>query len=203
MDDSGSPDGRVVGVREPGVTVAGFAPRELERGPLTLVVVIDGCPIGDLPDGARLRLGATAIARLILHEGPGARATRVEGGGLIENGAGDPVLAEILEPGIVKPGDPVRLEPVAVPLTDVLDLHTFRPEETAAVLAEYLREARQAGLDEVRIVHGRGRGVQRAIVRRVLAETEDVTRFADAPPTLGGWGATVVRLRRTAPVPPA
>ncbi len=203
MDDSGSPDGRVVDVREPSVGGAGFASRVLERGPLTLVVVIDGCPIGDLPDGARLRLGATAIARLVLHEGPGAGATRVQAGGLLEDGPGDPVPAEILEPGIVRPGDPVRLEAVAVPLADVLDLHSFRPEETAAVLAEYLHEARQAGLDEVRIVHGRGRGVQRAIVRRVLAETPDVTRFADASPTRGGWGATVVRLRRPEPASPA
>jgi hypothetical protein len=203
MDESGSPDGRVVSVHEPSVAEAGSASRELERGPLALVVVVDGCPIGDLPDGACLRLGATALARLILHAGPGARVTRGESGGLAEDGTGDPVPAEILEPGVVNPGDPVRLEAVAVPLADVLDLHSFRPEETAAVLAEYLHAARQAGLGEVRIVHGRGRGVQRAIVRRVLAETPDVTRFADAPPTRGGWGATVVQLGHTEPAPQA
>lgn len=203
MDESGSPAGRVVSVREPSVAGPELASRELGRGPLALVVVVDGCPIADLPDGACLRLGATAIARLILHAGPGARATRVEGGGLAEAGAGDLVPAEVLEPGVVRPGDPVRLETIAVPLADVLDLHSFRPEETAAVLAEYLHEARQAGLGEVRIVHGRGRGVQRAIVRRVLAATPDVTRFADAPPTRGGWGATVVRLRHTEPASPA
>ena len=100
-------------------------------------------------------------------------------------------------------GDGVALEAVAVPLTDVLDLHSFRPEETSRVVSEYLDEARRAGVGEVRIIHGRGRGVQRAIIRRLLAEAPGVAGFADAPPTRGGWGATVVRLRRAEGAPSA
>jgi DNA-nicking Smr family endonuclease len=69
------------------------------------------------------------------------------------------------------------------------------------VVTEYLGEARRAGLGEVRIVHGRGAGVQRAIVRRLLADAPGVAGFTDAPPTRGGWGATVVRLRRTEDAP--
>ncbi len=101
------------------------------------------------------------------------------------------------------PGDPVALEAVALPLTDVLDLHSFRPEDTKRVLTEYLDEAYRAGLSEVRIVHGRGRGVQRAIVRRILSEVPQVARFAEAPPARGGWGATIVHLRRMDDAPPA
>ena len=102
----------------------------------------------------------------------------------------------MLEPGDVTLGDDVALEAVAVPVTDVLDLHSFRPEETRQMVATYLDEARRAGFEEVRIVHGRGRGVQRALVRRVLSDAPEVAGFADAPPTRGGWGATLVRLRR-------
>ena len=69
-----------------------------------------------------------------------------------------------------------------------------RPEETVDVLAAYLVEARQTGLREVRIVHGRGRGVQRAAIRRALADAPGVAEFTDAPPGRGGWGATIVRL---------
>ena len=71
------------------------------------------------------------------------------------------------------------------------------------MVSEYLDEARRAGVGEVRIVHGRGRGVQRAIIRRLLAEAPGVAGFADAPPTRGGWGATVVRLRRAEDAPSA
>jgi hypothetical protein len=187
MDDSRVPAGRVVGVRDVGRDGIDGAPRRLEPGPLTCVVEIDGFPVADMPAGARLRLGPTAIARL---GGPERR------GGLSEAGTGEVVPAEILDPGGIEPGDAVVLESIALPLSDVLDLHSFRPDETAKVLAEYLREAHRAGLDEVRIVHGRGRGVQREIVRRVLAETQEVTRFADASTDRGGWGATVAHLRR-------
>ena len=123
--------------------------------------------------------------------------------GWLEARRATPVPAEVLEPGSVEPGDGVALEAVALPLTDVLDLHSFRPEDTSRVVTEYLDEARRAGVGEVRIVHGRGRGVQRAIIRRLLAEAPGVAGFADAPPTRGGWGATVVRLRRAEDAPSA
>ncbi|HPA51132.1 MAG TPA: Smr/MutS family protein [Thermoanaerobaculia bacterium] len=85
--------------------------------------------------------------------------------------------------------------PVVLPLEDAIDLHAFRPAETASVVEEYLAEAAVRGFDEVRIVHGRGVGTQRRIVRAVLARSPLVVEFRDAPPERGGWGATVARLR--------
>jgi DNA-nicking Smr family endonuclease len=87
-------------------------------------------------------------------------------------------------------------EPVELPVEDVLDLHAFAPREVASVVAEYLDAAAAGGFDEVRLIHGRGKGVQRTLVRAVLAEHPRVAGFADAPPERGGWGATIVRLRR-------
>ncbi len=86
-------------------------------------------------------------------------------------------------------------EPVRIPITDVFDLHTVQPKEVAEVVAAYLEEAHRLGLKNLRIIHGRGIGVQREIVRAVLARTEFVAGFNDAPPEAGGWGATVVKLR--------
>ena len=85
--------------------------------------------------------------------------------------------------------------PVEVPIGDVIDLHSFRPSETASVVEEFLREASARGLREVRIVHGRGIGAQRRTVRAVLGRSPLVEEFRDAPPEGGGWGATVARLR--------
>ena|SRR5437867_935943 len=83
-----------------------------------------------------------------------------------------------------------------VPVEEELDLHTFAPRDVPSVVEEYLRACREKGLNLVRLVHGRGRGVQRAEVRRVLLRmTAEVESFADAPPASGGWGATLVRLR--------
>ncbi len=89
---------------------------------------------------------------------------------------------------------------VEIPIEDSLDLHPFRPGETAAVVDSYLEEAVRRGFPRVRLVHGRGTGVQRAIVRSVLARSPHVVSFADAPPEAGGWGATVaVLVAREAP----
>ena len=87
------------------------------------------------------------------------------------------------------------LDPVPLPIEDALDLHSFRPEEVSSVVEEYLLEARRAGFLEVRIIHGRGIGAQREIVRAVLGRTDFVVSFADAPPERGGWGATIASLR--------
>ena len=92
------------------------------------------------------------------------------------------------------PFDPFP-EPVAVPITDVFDLHTFRPQEVKLVVEEYLREAVRAGLHCVRIIHGKGIGVQREMVRSILARTSFVLDWSDAPPEAGGLGATIVRLK--------
>ncbi len=86
--------------------------------------------------------------------------------------------------------------PVVVPITDSLDLHSFDPRQIPSVVEEYLNACRERGLTEVRLIHGRGRGVQRAVVQRVLRGRNDVLMFHDAPPEAGGWGATVARLRR-------
>jgi len=85
--------------------------------------------------------------------------------------------------------------PVRLPIEDHLDLHAFRPSEITDVVDAYLEAAREAGFREVRLIHGRGKGVQRARVQRLLASDCRVERFADAPPARGGWGATVVWLR--------
>ena len=86
-------------------------------------------------------------------------------------------------------------EPVRLPTEDVLDLHAFAPKEIPSVVAEYLALCQQAGMSEVRLIHGKGTGAQRAVVRRLLANHPDVLSFADAPSEAGGWGATLVRLK--------
>jgi dsDNA-specific endonuclease/ATPase MutS2 len=80
------------------------------------------------------------------------------------------------------------------PITDVIDLHTFAPRDIEAVVEEYLVEAQRLGLKALRIIHGKGLGVQRETVRRVLERTPFVVRFSDAPMEAGGRGATVVDL---------
>jgi dsDNA-specific endonuclease/ATPase MutS2 len=85
-------------------------------------------------------------------------------------------------------------EPVVIEISDVFDLHTIPPGEVKSVLHEYLYQARLKGFPIVRIIHGRGIGVQREIVRSVLARTEFVVDWTDAPPETGGWGATIARL---------
>jgi dsDNA-specific endonuclease/ATPase MutS2 len=86
-------------------------------------------------------------------------------------------------------------EPVRIPVTDVFDLHTVPPRDVKAVVEEYLLEAHRLGLRALRIVHGRGIGVQREMVRAVLERTPFVETYGDAPAEAGGWGATVVTLR--------
>jgi dsDNA-specific endonuclease/ATPase MutS2 len=86
-------------------------------------------------------------------------------------------------------------EPFRIPIRDVFDLHTVPPRDVEGVVEEYLIEAHKSGLKALRIIHGRGIGVQRETVRRVLARTAFVAEFRDAPMEAGGWGATVVTLR--------
>ncbi len=86
-------------------------------------------------------------------------------------------------------------EPVEIEITDVFDLHTIQPREVKAVLEEYLMLAREKGFRSVRIIHGKGIGVQREIVRSILSKTPFVFDWTDAPAGAGGWGATVVRFK--------
>ena len=83
-------------------------------------------------------------------------------------------------------------EPFDIEITDSLDLHSFSPKEIRAVVEAYLPEAYKKGFTIVRIVHGKGVGVQREIVRKVLSETDFVKTFKNAPEFSGSWGATIV-----------
>jgi len=87
--------------------------------------------------------------------------------------------------------------PIELPIEDALDLHPFAPADVRSVVSSYLEEAARAGFTEVRVIHGRGIGAQRQAVRRVCARHPNVVDYADATPEKGGWGATVVRLKRT------
>ena len=84
-------------------------------------------------------------------------------------------------------------DPVEIPIEDWIDLHTFLPAEVAAVVEEYLAQARRKGFRQVRIIHGRGIGVQREIVRAILSRHPEVIAFTDAPDR----GATVVQLKQS------
>lgn len=86
-------------------------------------------------------------------------------------------------------------EPFEIEITDSLDLHAFHPRDIKAVVVEYLKEARKKGFPVVRIVHGKGVGVQRETVRKVLAETEFVKSFKNAPEFSGSWGATIATFK--------
>ena len=86
-------------------------------------------------------------------------------------------------------------DPIILPIEDSLDLHTFAPRDVRSVVEEYLQQAVLHGYLEVRLIHGKGIGVQRAIVQKTLSTHPLVLEFFDAPAERGGWGATVVRLR--------
>jgi DNA-nicking Smr family endonuclease len=87
-------------------------------------------------------------------------------------------------------------DPIAVlEIEDAIDLHGFQPRDVLDVVEDYLEAARDKGFREVRLIHGRGKGVQRAQVRALLASHPNVEHFADAPAARGGWGATVVLLK--------
>ena len=84
-------------------------------------------------------------------------------------------------------------EPVEIEITDIIDLHTIPPRDVKRVVEEYLRLAHEKTFTAVRIIHGKGIGVQRDIVRSILERTSFVSDWTDAPPEAGGLGATIVR----------
>jgi DNA-nicking Smr family endonuclease len=110
-------------------------------------------------------------------------------------GGGAPVEEDVEEIDLENPFP----DPTAFPVRDVIDLHGLPPKMVREVVEEYLAEARRLGFVQVRIVHGKGIGVQREMVRSILARTPGVVAFGDAPPEAGGWGATVARLAPPAP----
>jgi DNA-nicking Smr family endonuclease len=89
-------------------------------------------------------------------------------------------------------------EPVAIPIEESIDLHPFLPREIREVVLDYLEAARARDFRQVRLIHGRGIGVQREIIRTLLARLDFVEEFSDADPSGGGWGATVVILKPAA-----
>lgn len=93
----------------------------------------------------------------------------------------------------IDPYDPFP-EPVTIEITDVIDLHSIQAKDVKRVVEEYLEQVHHAGFRSVRIIHGKGIGVQREIVRSVLAKTAFVHNWTDAPSEAGGLGATIVRL---------
>jgi DNA-nicking Smr family endonuclease len=88
--------------------------------------------------------------------------------------------------------------PVVVPITGELDLHAFSPRDIPAVVEDYVVACQERGILALRLVHGKGKGVQRAVVRRVLGDLPAVLAFGDAPLERGGFGATLVTLRACA-----
>lgn len=94
------------------------------------------------------------------------------------------------EPRPTAPGD----EPVRIPITDELDLHTFSPRDLPELIPAYLEEARAMGLRQVRIVHGKGTGTLRETVHAILRKQADVRTFRLGDQTSGSWGATLVEL---------
>ena len=86
-------------------------------------------------------------------------------------------------------------QPVRIPITDVFDLHSVPDADVRAIVEEYLIEARSRGFHSLRVIHGRGIGVRREMVRAILARTEFVESYRDAPAEAGGWGATLVNLK--------
>ena len=91
--------------------------------------------------------------------------------------------------------EPFGAGPIRLPITDVFDLHSVPPKDVKEAVEEYLSEAHRLGYKALRIIHGRGIGVQRETVRKVLERTPFVESYGDAPAEAGGWGATLVTLR--------
>ena len=86
------------------------------------------------------------------------------------------------------------MEPIRIPIEDVLDLHMFRPRDIPDLLNTYFSECIKAGIFSVRVIHGKGKGIQKRQVHQALDKHPLVRHFSDAPPEAGGWGATLVQL---------
>ncbi len=94
----------------------------------------------------------------------------------------------------VEPDNPFP-DTVVIEFQDVIDLHSIPPRQVRAVVEDYLEEAQRRRKRTVRIIHGKGIGVQREMVRSILSRTPNVVDFRDASVEEGGWGATVVTLK--------
>ena len=88
------------------------------------------------------------------------------------------------------------MDPVKLPVEDVLDLHTFKPKEIPELLEDYFSECIQAGIFSVRVIHGKGSGTLKKRVHALLKKNPLVDAFRNAPPEAGGWGAPLVELKK-------
>jgi hypothetical protein len=131
-------------------------------------------------------LGVFAVALVVMTVG-------VLLGGSVVPKAGD--REQPCEPEDEETPDPVS--PVEIPLEDNIDLHSFPPRDVPDVVDAYLEAVSERGFTEVRIIHGRGIGVQRDRVQKLLARHPLVSGFHDAPPDRGGWGATIAYLKKS------
>ena len=86
-------------------------------------------------------------------------------------------------------------KPVEIEINGILDLHTFNPRDIKALIPDYLTQCRMAGIKQVRIIHGKGRGILRKSVHSILARCDIVADFRIAGPDAGHWGATLVTLK--------
>ena len=89
------------------------------------------------------------------------------------------------------------MDPVIFPVEDVLDLHTFKPKEIPELLEDYFSECIRAGIFSVRVIHGKGSGALKKRVHALLKKNPLVGTFRNAPPEAGGWGATIVELKKS------
>ncbi|HJR06216.1 MAG TPA: Smr/MutS family protein [Pyrinomonadaceae bacterium] len=110
-----------------------------------------------------------------------------------ERGAAELSVSTDADAGEFDPDNPFP-EPIRLEITDVFDLHSIAPRDVERAVHEYLAEAHRAGFRSVRIIHGKGQGVQRRLVHATLARTPFIREWTDAPPQSGGWGATVAHL---------
>lgn len=88
------------------------------------------------------------------------------------------------------------MQPVKLPIADILDLHTFNPRELSDLLNDYFRLCVEAEIYRVRLIHGKGKGVLRSRVQGILRQHPLVSSYQSAPPEAGGWGAVLVELKR-------
>jgi len=138
---------------------------------------------------------------LSAHDGPSSnesdeaweRAGRRGGGSGVGREA-DVDEADIGEDAEIDPYNPFP-EPVVIEFRDVIDLHSIPPKLIKTLVEDYIEEAHRRGVRQVRIIHGKGIGVQREMVRAILTRSEFVESFQDAPGEAGGWGATIARIR--------
>jgi len=90
-------------------------------------------------------------------------------------------------------------EPKKVPIDGALDLHTFNPKEIKRLIPDYIDACLENGITELRIIHGKGTGTLKQIVRSILAKHPDVKEYYHESGSGGGWGATVVNLKKRRP----